>query len=426
MFFLCLSVLISEVSTSPPANLSPVPMASEVSWFERHGFPVVWNMPTRRCQHLYGVSLPLEQYGITHNHKTHFLGSEISLFYQQRLGLYPYLTHSGSLINGGIPQLADLKTHLSLTEDQLEAALADNFSGLAVLDWEAWQPLWAWNFGVKTAYRKLSEKLVRWSHPELMPQEARARAKREFERAGRAFMLKTLRLAVSLRPAAYWGFYGFPACRNTNLKRPGRYTGQCHKGTVQLNDQLAWLWRQSGALYPSIYVPWKLARLGHTQLMVRHRILEALRVAANYSTDEAPTPVIPYARVAFTHTLHFLNKTYLEKTLGESAALGVDGMVLWGQRSFAKSEDQCLQLRAYIKNVLGDYVVQLREGVLRCGKVVCGGRGRCIRRRPHDGHMIPLGNEAADPALLRKAFRCLCRSGWTGQACEQKHKPVAE
>lgn len=305
MFFLCLSVLISEVNLAP-ANLSV--SGSEESSLKRHGFPVVWNMPTRRCHHRYGVSLPLEQYGISHNPKEHFLGPEVSLFYKQRLGLYPYLTPSGLPVNGGIPQLADLKAHLSLTGEQLEAALSQDFAGLAVLDWEAWEPLWTWDFGPKSVYRKLSESLARYNHPEMMPQEARALAKREFEEAGRTFMLQTLRLAMRLRPAAFWGFYGYPPCYNSNLGARGGYTGQCHNGTSELNDKLAWLWRESSALYPSVYVPLKLAQLGHTQLMVRHRILEALRVATQHAKYLTPTAVMPYTRVAFTHTLHFLDK----------------------------------------------------------------------------------------------------------------------
>ncbi|XP_041954836.1 hyaluronidase-3 isoform X1 [Alosa sapidissima] len=422
MFFLCLSVLISEVSPSP-ASLNA--SLSEEGRLTTHGFPVIWNMPTRRCQHRYGVSLPLEKYGIIHNPKEHFWGPEVSLFYQQRLGLYPYLTHTGSPVNGGIPQLADLKGHLLLAGEQLDAALGQDFNGLAVLDWEAWQPLWTWDFGAKVAYRKLSERLARLNHPELRPQEVRSLAKREFEEAGRTFMLETLRLCMTLRPAAFWGFYGFPPCYNTNLGGPGGYTGQCHKGTSLLNDRLAWLWRESSALYPSVYVPWKLAQHGHTQLMVRHRILEALRVATQHATYLTPTAVIPYARVAFSHTLQFLNKTYLEKVLGESAALGVDGLVLWGELSFAQSKHHCLQLRDYIESVLGEYVVQLRRGVQRCGQVVCGGHGRCARRQPHSGYMIPLGNEMSDPNRLRQAFQCVCGPGWSGRSCE-KDKPATE
>ena len=104
-------------------------------------------------------------------------------------------------------------------------------------------------------------------------------------------------------------------------------------------------------------------------------MLEALRVASDWRHNNAThvaKPVLPYARLAFTHTLSFLNKvgfvptractnqftgnkinlsfelvtlsvfvcaqTDLMHTLGESAALGAAGVVLWGEMKFAKSK----------------------------------------------------------------------------------------
>lgn len=48
------------------------------------------------------------------------------------------------------------------------------------------------------------------------------------------------------------------------------YTGRCHKGTKQKNDQLSWLWAQSTALYPSIYLPQRLAGSMDAALMIRY------------------------------------------------------------------------------------------------------------------------------------------------------------
>ena len=56
MFFL-LWVLISEVSMSP-ANLS-VPMVSDAGWLKRQGFPVIWNMPTKRCLKSHTIRWPI-------------------------------------------------------------------------------------------------------------------------------------------------------------------------------------------------------------------------------------------------------------------------------------------------------------------------------------------------------------------------------
>lgn len=50
------------------------------------------------------------------------------------------------------------------------------------------------------------------------------------------------------------------------------YTGRCHPGTRGQNDHLSWLWSQSTALYPSIYLPQRLAGSSRAALMVRYRI----------------------------------------------------------------------------------------------------------------------------------------------------------
>ncbi|XP_058640180.1 hyaluronidase-3 isoform X3 [Onychostoma macrolepis] len=376
---LALSVILSPIN--PVQNM----VEGMESVIGRRGFSVIWNIPTARCQRRYGVSLPLRQFNIIHNSQQRFQGQNMSIFYQRRLGLYPYINRQGSKVNGGLPQQGSLKAHLSLAEAQINEVLRHTFSGLAVLDWEAWQPIWMWNFGTRIVYRKISKKLVRWKHPDMSEEEVKSEAKAEFELGARLFMEETLRLGVRLCPEGLWGFYGFPSCYNNQGQGQSGYTGQCHNGTEILNDRLAFLWQHSTALYPSIYLWRKLAGHVHAQLMVRHRVLEAFRVASQHSPGTEALPVFPYARVAFTHTLAFLNQTDLEHTLGESAALGAAGVVLWGELSFAKSKRQCALLRDYISSELGEYVAALQAGVRNCSKRMCNNQGRCARRDPHSG-----------------------------------------
>ncbi|KAI7797604.1 hyaluronidase-3, partial [Triplophysa rosa] len=416
ILILGLSVLLSPLC--PSQNV----VKGVESVVEGRGFSVIWNMPTARCQRRYGVSLPLRQYNIIHNSEQRFLGPNISIFYQRRLGLYPYINRKGSKINGGLPQQGYLKSHLSLAEVQISDIFRGTFCGLAVLDWEAWQPVWIWNFGSRMIYRRLSKELVRWKHPELLEEEVMSEAKAEFELAATTFMSKTLRLGVHLCPKGLWGFYGFPTCYNNHAQGESGYTGQCHNGTEKLNDRLALLWQQSTALYPSIYLWHKLAGHKHAQLMVRHRVLEALRVASHHSPGSKAPPVFPYARVAFTHTLTFLNQMDLEHTLGESAALGAAGVVLWGELSFAKSKWQCTLLQEYLHSVLGEYVAALQAGVMNCNKRLCNGQGRCARKDAHSGYMIPLHDNYKADALsdMRTKFKCVCYEGWSGQQCEKQ------
>ncbi|XP_047467714.1 hyaluronidase-3 [Mugil cephalus] len=409
--------------------LPPVAAAGPI--LQDQAFVVVWNMPTARCQKRYNIHLGLRDFDILENHKQHFQGQKMTIFYRDRLGKYPYLSRDGRKMNGGIPQLGDLASHLSLTVTQLSAVLKSNFSGMAVIDWEEWRPLWEENFGAKMKYRNLSTLLVRKERPDLKHEAVKLLARQQFEENAQKFMRETLLSAVKDHPKGFWGFYGFPSCFNKNKRKTDvTYTGRCHRGTRHQNDRLSWLWTQSTALYPSIYLPQRLAGSTDAALMVRHRLLESLRVASLWRHgNEAnhATPVLAYARLAFTHSLNFLNKTDLEHTLGESASLGAAGVVLWGEMKFAKSKQQCIHLRDYIHNVLGPYVQALRSEVQRCSLQLCSGNGRCVRRRPSSGHRFSSASASASGPhdadvlqRLRKHFKCQCYPRWTGRKCQEK------
>ncbi len=146
----------------------------------------------------------------------------MTIFYRDHLGKYPYLARDGRKVNGGIPQLGDLSAHLSLAEMQISGQLQSNFSGLAVIDWEEWRPLWERNFGAKMKYRRLSKLLVRQERPDVSDWVVTLLARQKFEESARKFMEETLQVAVRHRPKGLWGFYGFPACFNKHKRRTGR------------------------------------------------------------------------------------------------------------------------------------------------------------------------------------------------------------
>ncbi|AWP09387.1 putative hyaluronidase-3-like [Scophthalmus maximus] len=398
-------------------------------------FVVVWNMPTSRCHRRFNVHLNLGDFDIVENPKQRFQGQQMTIFYRDRLGKYPYLSRGGREVNGGLPQLGDLDAHLSLGVTQMSSALQPDFAGLAVIDWEEWRPLWERNFGSKMKYRRLSKLQVSQERPDLPDRALTSLARQKFEEGARKFMGETLRLAVRDHPKGLWGFYGFPACFNKHKRKTDKsYTGRCRRGTRQQNDRLSWLWSRSTALYPSIYLSPRLAGSVDAALMVRHRLLEALRVAALWHHgSKHTTPVLPYARVAFTHTLTFLNQTDLVHTLGESASLGSAGVVLWGELKFAKSKDQCILLRDYIHTVLGPFVRSLRSATQRCSFQLCHGNGRCTRRRPASGHMVCPGqallldpHDSTSIKSFHSHFMCQCYQGWTGQGCQETTENTQE
>ncbi|XP_042348170.1 hyaluronidase-3 [Plectropomus leopardus] len=429
-----LSPTSSHGSVLPDAPLPAVAAAGPV--LQERPFVVVWNMPTEQCHRRFSIHLDLGSFDIVENRQQRFQGQKMTIFYRDRLGKYPYLSRGGTKVNGGIPQLSDLLAHLSLASTQISSLLQPNFTGLAVIDWEEWQPLWESNFGTKREYQRQSKLLVRQERPDLSERAMASLARQKFEECARKFMEETLRSMVRDRPKGLWGFYGFPACLNKQKRTTDKsYTGRCHKGTKNQNDRLSWLWRQSTAVYPSIYLPQRLAGSTDAALMVRHRLLEALRVASVWrhgnNTNQA-TPVLPYARLAFTHTLTFLNKTDLVHTLGESAALGAAGVVLWGELKFAKSKHQCILLRDYVHTVLGPFVQSLRSDTKTCSLQLCHSKGRCVRRRPSSSHTFSSGpamtsdpndsNPFSSGKPFHNHFMCQCYPGWTGQECQQKKK----
>ncbi|KAF0036811.1 hypothetical protein F2P81_012123 [Scophthalmus maximus] len=156
-------------------------------------FVVVWNMPTSRCHRRFNVHLNLGDFDIVENPKQRFQGQQMTIFYRDRLGKYPYLSRGGREVNGGLPQLGDLAAHLSLGVTQMSSALQPDFAGLAVIDWEEWRPLWERNFGSKMKYRRLSKLQVSQERPDLPDRALTSLARQKFEEGARKFMGETLR-----------------------------------------------------------------------------------------------------------------------------------------------------------------------------------------------------------------------------------------
>uniref|UniRef100_A0A8C5JAY4 Hyaluronidase n=1 Tax=Junco hyemalis TaxID=40217 RepID=A0A8C5JAY4_JUNHY len=313
-------------------------------------FAVVWNVPTERCQRRFGIGLPLGDYGIVENQGGHFAGQNITIFYKNKFGLYPYLSQHGVPHNGGLPQRVSLDAHINRVAEDIRLLLRPAFHGLAVVDWEEWRPLWAQNWGAKRIYRTASEQWVREQHGFLPARQQLRLAQLEFERAAQALMEETLLVGRALRPAGLWGFYRFPDCLNSNWAKEANYTGRCQPAEVQRNDRLGWLWAASSALYPSIYLPLALPPALRRRF-VHHRLREALRVAARGA--HGLLPVIPYSRLSFRRSARFLQLADLVHTIGESAALGAAGVVLWGDLSYSHSATPWEGLRVLHQQSLG-------------------------------------------------------------------------
>eukprot|EP01048_Picozoa_sp_COSAG05_P016453 COSAG05_NODE_2118_length_3536_cov_3.709340_2_plen_252_part_00 len=137
-----------------------------------------------------------------------------------RMGLFPSLK-GGDVINGGVPQAANLSAHLLKLRETVPLLIPDpDWDGLAVFDFEEWQPVWelmtaggvagGWH---SIAYQQYSVNLTRLAHPHVTNEsELAAMAKASYEAAATDFLVQTLRTCRAIRPRALWGFYGYRAC----------------------------------------------------------------------------------------------------------------------------------------------------------------------------------------------------------------------
>ena len=277
------------------------------SLFTQMPFLSVWNAPTARCHSLYGVDLDLGMFSIVQNQNQSFMGDNITIFYSDKMGLYPRYSQ-GVPVNGGVPQNASLDGHLRVAADDIRTDIPDrDFQGLGVIDWESWRPVWVRNWDTKKVYWEASEALVRSRHPDWSPAQIEVAARKEFEDAGRDWMVETLRLGQGKRPLGLWGYYGFPSCYNYFNDKSVNYTGECPPLEIDRNNELFWLWNTSSALYPDIYLSLDQRGFSKEVLNFTHyRILEAMRVGSQV-TPVTP-PVYPYSRIVYTYSLDFLSQ----------------------------------------------------------------------------------------------------------------------
>jgi hyaluronoglucosaminidase len=179
--------------------------------------------------------------------------------------------------------------------------------GLAIIDWEEWRPTWIRNWNGKHIYKSKSIELVQQKNANLNVEEATKQAETEFAVAARNFMEKTLKLGIRLRPMHLWGFYLFPDCYNHEYYKNASYNGGCPSIEIQRNNDLDWLWKESLALYPSIYLKYILKSSHQAALFVRNRIQEAIRVS-KVRDAKNPLPVFAYIRLVYTdQTMEFIN-----------------------------------------------------------------------------------------------------------------------
>ncbi|XP_061473832.1 hyaluronidase-2 [Rhineura floridana] len=417
--------------------------------FTRKPFIVAWNVPTQDCQPRFKVELDFSIFDLQASPNEGFVDQNLTIFYKERLGLYPYYDGQKVAVNGGVPQNSSLRQHLERLAGGIQKYIrSETKEGLAVIDWEEWRPIWIRNWQTKDIYRNASRQLVLARQPGLVEDQVKKEAQYEFESAAREFMKETLRYAKNYRPRQLWGYYLFPDCYNHDYsKNQDSYTGRCPDVEKTRNDHLSWLWKESTALYPSIYLEQMLANTTNGRKFVRSRVGEALRISQQHH-DDYTLPVFVYTRPTYIRRLDvsYLSQMDLISTIGESAALGAAGAIFWGDAENTKSRETCQVMKNYIEGDLGRYIINVTTAAELCSRSLCSSHGRCQRQasdadvflhlspdsfqihRSGPGQQKPLlvanGKLSQDDmTFLQTHFQCHCYQGWHGEGCEEQLNP---
>ncbi|MED6265689.1 hypothetical protein CHARACLAT_028160, partial [Characodon lateralis] len=305
----------------------------------RKPFIAAWNAPLDMCTIKYNISTNLERlFHIQGSPRATWTGQNVTIFYANRLGYYPYYTPQGKAIHSGLPQNCSLDMHLlKAYQDIVHFIPAEDFHGLAVIDWEFWRPQWERNWHKKDIYKRKSKELTMKAYVNVTVAQVEVLARRRFEKSAKAFMQRTIQLGTRLRPSAHWGFYLYPDCHNYNLHEQN-YTGLCPLSERMRNNELLWLWNSSTALFPSVAIRKSHANSISNWHFAHNRIQESLRIAS-LTSKEYDLPTYVYLRLGYRDdALAFLTTKDLIHTIGESAALGAAGFIIWGDLNLTSSK----------------------------------------------------------------------------------------
>ncbi|XP_074861794.1 hyaluronidase-4 [Carettochelys insculpta] len=406
--------------------------------FQRKPFIAAWNAPTDQCSLKYNIMLNLKMFHVIGSPLAKARGQNVTIFYVNRLGYYPWYTSQEIPVNGGLPQNFSLQTHLEKAGRDIQYYIpAEDFKGLAVIDWEYWRPQWARNWNTKDIYRRKSRKLISETQGNISANDIEYLAKLSFEESAKAFMKETIELGIKSRPLGLWGYYLYPDCHNYNLHNQD-YIGSCPESEVLRNNELSWLWDSSAALYPSIGIKKTLGNSGNVLRFSQFRVNESMRISSMTAHDYA-LPVFVYTRLSYRDDpLAFLSKQDLISTIGETAALGASGVVIWGDMNLTSSEGNCTKVKQFIASELGVYIINVTKAAEVCSKHLCQDNGRCIRRKwkaldylhlnpknfridVSEDQQFTVRGEASstDLEIMSQKFICHCYQGYEGADCRK-------
>lgn len=93
--------------------------------------------------------------------------------------MFPALGTKNERRNGGVPQEGNLTAHLEIYRKHVDELVPDrDNSGLVIIDFESWRPIFRQNWGVLSAYKDVSYQIERERHPFWLKQRREAEVRK--------------------------------------------------------------------------------------------------------------------------------------------------------------------------------------------------------------------------------------------------------
>ena len=289
------------------------------------------------------------------------------------IGFYPDLTRG---INGGIPQKANLTAHLIKFRRDFAALVPnEDYRGYCLLDFEQFRADWN---STPDAYRTASVQAAGGSA---------TLGKLQYEAAAKKFMLATIAAVKSLRPGCATGYYGYPrnnlptsAAHSASFKKYcDAHPFDCHfagyginsQGDAQraLNDEFAWLFEASTAVFPSVYLGMlpssPFYSVANNTEYIRQTVAEAIRLSS--AEKVVPVTWTLYDNYPRTPQLQRLSTVDLKTELEVPLMAGANSLLLWGATSPSQKGLSPASLQTYVNEELSPLVHEI------CSKHGCTG-----------------------------------------------------
>ncbi|ETN74274.1 hyaluronoglucosaminidase [Necator americanus] len=322
----------------------------------------------------------------------------------ERFGKYPYYKdYNKSIpINGGLPQNCNLRAHLEMVKTNITEKIKDqNSTGLGIIDFEEWRPLFSENGYDLKRDCDLSAFLKEFE------QRINVAIESNFNGLG-VIDLEHWRPLFEENGNDKMRIYQNVSIEKAKKQYPNLTEPEVRK---KATEEMMAIFNKSDALYPSIYLGEKDKTTPDRSDRYIYAILkEARRIAHKFSP---PLPIYAYTKFEYDPQTK-LNDFYLEadlcRTIKKPGDMGIDGIIHWS--SSRNITRRCVYIKDEVTNPVGPHTNDTVMGHKSCREKLCKGHGKCVSKTN------TTCTDKNDYSVKEGEYMCECDFGYVGDSCD--------